>query len=77
MTKPMKAALVGIGSVLGLGSALAFGTAVKTMKFNKANKANAKFKGRGLTITSTIVGLIAASASTILMIYVFIMQGGL
>lgn len=77
MTKPMKTALVAIGSVLGLGSALAFGTAIKTMKFNKANKANAKFKGRGLTITSTIVGLIAASASTILMIYVFIMQGGL
>lgn len=77
MTQPMKAVLVGIGSILGLGSAMAFGTAIKTMKFNKANKANTKFKGRGLTITSTIVGLIAASASIILMIYVFIMKGGL
>lgn len=75
-TTSMKIAMVGISSILGIGSLAAIGTSIKTMKFNKANKST-KRRGRGLTITSTLVGLTAASASIILMIYVFVMQGGI
>ena len=78
ISKAFKYTLVSIGSLLGASSLLAWITSYKTMK---SSKLDIKFKGKtkkrkGLVITSALAGIGAATISTLVMIYVFIMQGG-
>lgn len=71
--------LTGIGAVLGLSSMVGFLIPIKTAlgnrKFNKKN-AGPKRKSKKLIITSTISALVATTASSTLLIYTFIVQGG-
>ena len=67
-------AIMGLTAIIGLLIPIRIGIADK--KFNKRNPNNKK-SSRKLIITSTIAGLLSASVSVGVMIYVFVVQGGL
>ena len=77
----IKYALIGVASALGLGALAIWATGISSARTNKRlAKNNKKYKyksTKGLVMTSAVLGLVSLAGSIGLMLYVFVIKGGL
>ncbi|MCK5867208.1 MAG: hypothetical protein KAG14_02300 [Mycoplasmataceae bacterium] len=77
----IKYTLLGVASTLGLGSLTIWATGASAARTNKRlikNNKKYKYKStKGMVITSALLGLLSMAGSIGMMIYVFIIKGGL